>query len=112
MRPELSRTELDILLEEADAAARRLLRKLRLPRADLEDLRQELLVDLIARLPAYEPDRGTLGAFAGIVLRNQATRIAGKVARQRRLAGGAPLSLEAPGSPTCSMRGARTSGSS
>jgi DNA-directed RNA polymerase specialized sigma24 family protein len=88
--------DLQILLGEADLAARILVRQLRLPRADLDDVRQDLLVDLIARLPAYDPERGSLGAFAGVVLRNHATRIAGKVKRQRRLHGAAPVSLDEP----------------
>ena len=85
-----------ILFHEADIVARRLVRQLRLPRADLDDVRQDLLVDLIARLPAYDPERGSLGAFAGVVLRNQATRIAAKVNRQRRLHGAVPVSLDEP----------------
>ena len=55
----------------------------RLPRADLDDLRQDLLVDLIRRLPAFDARRGSIGAFAGIVLRNQASRIATRL-RERR----------------------------
>ena len=66
-----------------------------LPACDQDDLRQELLVDLIRRLPAYDPDRGSLGAFANVVLRNQATRIAARVMRERRATGGALLSLDA-----------------
>ena len=91
-----SSDDLQILLHEADITARRLVRQLRLPRADLEDIRQDLLVDLIARLPAYDPERGSLGAFAGVVLRNQVTRIAGKVKRQRQLHGAVLVSLDEP----------------
>lgn len=91
-----SSDDLHILLAEADIAARRLVPRLRLPRADLDDVRQDLLVDLIARLPAYDPDRGSIGAFAGVVLRNQTTRIAAKVNRQRRLHGAVPVSLDEP----------------
>ena len=87
MHSSISRGDLQILLHEADIAARRLVRQLRLPRADLDDVRQDLLVDLIARLPAYDADRGTLGAFAGAILTNRATRIANKVKRERRMYG-------------------------
>ena len=90
----ISRDDLQILLHEADIAARRLVRQLRLPRADLDDVRQDLLVDLIARLPAYDSDRGTLGAFAGAILANRATRIANKVRRERRMYGATPISLD------------------
>ena len=80
---------------EAGIAAARLRRRLRLPACDQDDLRQELLLDLIRRLPAYDPARGSLGAFANVVLRNQATRIAARVMRERRATGGALLSLDA-----------------
>jgi RNA polymerase sigma-70 factor (ECF subfamily) len=85
---------LQIIQHEADIAARRLIRKLRLPHDDLADLRQELLVDLIARLPAFDPKRGSLGAFAGIVMANRAARLAHKVKRERRLYGAVPTSLD------------------
>ncbi|GAB4119068.1 MAG: hypothetical protein Kow00104_01260 [Rhodothalassiaceae bacterium] len=94
MPDSISRSDLQILLREADSAARRLVRKLRLPRADLDDVRQDLLADLIARLPAFDPARGALGAFAGIVLRNHATRIAARVTRERRMYGAVPVSLD------------------
>ena len=90
----LSSSDLHSLLYEADFAARRLLRQLRLPRADLDDLRQELLADLIARLRRFDPEHGSLGAFAGTVLANRSTRIANKVKRERRLFGAAPISLD------------------
>ena len=96
MHSSISRDDLQILLHEADTFSRRLVRQLRRPRVDLDDVRQDLLVDLIARLPAYDPDRGSIGAFAGVVLRNQTTRIAAKVNRQRRLHGAVPVSLDEP----------------
>ena len=94
MRSSISRDDLQILLHEADIAARRLVRQLRLPRADLDDVRQDLLVDLIARLPAYDAGRGTLGAFAGAILANRATRVANKAKRERRMYGAMPISLD------------------
>ncbi|GGO15901.1 hypothetical protein GCM10007972_24470 [Iodidimonas muriae] len=94
MPDSISRSDLQILLREADSAARRLVRKLRLPRAELDDVRQDLLADLTARLPAFDPARGALGAFAGIILRNQGTRIADRVRRERRLYGAVPVSLD------------------
>ena len=92
-----SRSELVTLLDEADAAASRLWRRVRVPRADLDDLRQDLLVDLIRRLPAFDARRGTVAAFAGIILRNQASRIAMRLRRERRATGGDLLSLDAAG---------------
>ena len=51
----ISPPDLQVLLLEADVAARRLCRKLRLSRDELADLRQDLLTDLIARYPAFDP---------------------------------------------------------
>lgn len=94
MRCSISQDDLRTILNEADVAARRLLRQLRLSRSDLDDLRQDFLVDLIARLPAFDRDRGSLGAFAGAVIANRATRLAQKVKRQRLLYGASPISLD------------------
>ena len=96
MYPPISPTDLATLIDEADLAARRLHRKLALPAADLDDLRHDLLIDLICRLPRFDARRGTIGAFAGIVLRNQCSRMAIRHHRQRRAQGGTMLSLDAP----------------
>ncbi len=96
MHPPLSRADLATLIKEANAAARRLHRKLALPAADLDDLKQDLLVDLICRLPGFDARRGSLGAFANIILRNQASRIASRHHQQRRAQNGTLLSLDVP----------------
>lgn len=96
MHPPITPTDLSTLIAEADAAARRLRRKLVLSTADHDDLRQDLLVDLICRLPGFDARRGSIGAFANIVLRNQSSRIAMRHHRQRRAQGGSLLSLEVP----------------
>jgi RNA polymerase sigma-70 factor (ECF subfamily) len=96
MHPPLSPFDLATLIDEADAAARRLRRKLALSAADLDDLRQDLLVDVVCRLPGFDKRRGSIGAFANIVLRNQSSRIAIRHHRQRRAQGGGMLSLDAP----------------
>ena len=96
MHPPISRHHLARILDEADVAARRLHRRLCLPAADIDDLRQDLLIDLICRLPAFDASRGSIGAFAGIVLRNQASRIALRHHRDRCSRGGALVSLDAP----------------
>ncbi|WP_028030143.1 sigma factor [Gemmobacter nectariphilus] len=96
MLPPISPDDLATLIDEAAVAARRLHRKLVLPAADLDDLRQDLLIDLICRLPGFDARRGSIGAFANIVLRNQSSRIAIRHHRQRRMQGGTVLSLDAP----------------
>jgi len=96
MQIELSPDDIETIICEADAAAQRLRRKLSMPVCEREDLGQDLLVDLLRRLPAYDPSRGSIGAFANIVLRNQASRIAMRHHRQRRAQGGSLLSLDVP----------------
>ncbi|MGR3593066.1 MAG: sigma factor [Limimaricola soesokkakensis] len=92
----LSPNDIDIINNETSAAAKRLQRRLGLPDCEREDLAQDLLLDLLRRLPAYDPSRGSLGAFAGLILRNQSSRIAMRHHRQRRAHGGSLLSLEVP----------------
>ena len=96
MQIELPPDDIHIIITEADAAARRLRRRLGLPDCDREDLGQDLLIDLLRRLPAYDPAQGSLGAFAGLILRNQASRIAIRIMRERRAQGGGLLSLDCP----------------
>ena len=96
MQIELSPDDIETIIREADAAAQRLRRKLSMPVCEREDLGQDLLVDLLRRLPSYDPARGSIGAFANIVLRNQSSRIAMRHHRQRRAQGGSLLSLEVP----------------
>ncbi len=57
-------------------------------------LRQELLADLFRRLDHFEPARGSLGAFATVVLRNQSARIASRFVADRSKSGGPLLSLD------------------
>jgi RNA polymerase sigma-70 factor (ECF subfamily) len=95
MSLQLSRSDLQLLLSEAHRAARRLVRRIRLPWHQLEDLRQDLLVDLLERLPAFDARRGTLGAFAGKILTHKAARLA-KGIRRERLFGAVPISLDEP----------------
>lgn len=96
MHPPISPTDLATLIDEATVAARRLHRRLVMPAADLDDLRQDLLVDLICRLPGFDARRGGIGAFANIVLHNQSSRIAIRHHRERRAQGGTMLSLDMP----------------
>jgi len=96
MQIELSPQHIQTILSEAQGAAKRLHRRLGPASPDQEDLCQDLLIDLLRRLPAYDPARGSLGAFSGLILRNQASRIALRVMKERRAQGGTMLSLDAP----------------
>lgn len=96
MQIKLSPDDIETIIREADAAARRLRRRLQLQTCDREDLGQDLLVDLLRRLPAFDPSRGSIGAFAGLILRNQSSRIARQHHQVRRAQCGTMLSLDAP----------------
>lgn len=96
MQIELSPDDIETIIREADTAARRLRRRLQLQTCDREDLGQDLLVDLLRRLSTYDPSRGSIGAFAGLILRNQSSRIAMRHHQVRRAQGGTLLSLDAP----------------
>jgi DNA-directed RNA polymerase specialized sigma24 family protein len=95
--------DLHLLIDEADAAARRLHYKLGLPAADRDDLRQELLVDAVRRLRHFDPERASLGAFAGTVLRRHSARLADRIMRERRRQGGLLLSIDAATSTGVSL---------
>src|SRR4029453_307329 len=90
----VSRDHLQIIIHEARHAARRLQRHLCLSHCDLEDIRQDLVTDLLNRLPRFDPARGALGAFAGLVMANRGRRLAASIYQRRRTAG--PLSLDQP----------------
>src|SRR5207245_540942 len=88
----ISSEHLGVLLREATTAARGLVRKLGLPNHEHEDLRQELLADLIVRFKRFDPARGTLSVFAGVIVRHRAKRLTNRVNRERTIF--APISLE------------------
>jgi RNA polymerase sigma-70 factor (ECF subfamily) len=92
---ESRQVDVEAVLREVDVAARRLARRLRLPN-EVADFRQDLLVDLLARIKDFDPDLGSLGAFSEIVLRNRSSRIAVQVRRHREVFGVAPVSLDEP----------------
>jgi hypothetical protein len=96
MRAALSNADLKILLAEANTAACRFVRRWRLDRQDIADVVQDLITDCLARLPAFDPCRGTLGAFAGCVMAHRAQRLGTRVLRERRMFGTNPVSLDDP----------------
>jgi RNA polymerase sigma factor (sigma-70 family) len=60
---------------------------------DLKDLRQDIWVDLIRRLPRYRPDRGTRQAFIARVIRNRIASILKSRTAAKRGGGKPALSL-------------------
>src|SRR6266516_6545163 len=83
--PSISAADICVLLREATAAARRLARRLGLPNHEHEDLRQDLLVDVLVRLKWFNPDRGSLGVFAGTVNRHRAAGLANEICHERAI---------------------------
>lgn len=67
--PSLEATKLRIALGTASAQAARGARRLRLGRADRDDLRQDILVALLERLEQFDPARGGWGTFASMIAR-------------------------------------------
>jgi DNA-directed RNA polymerase specialized sigma24 family protein len=90
----ITNTELQDLGREANRAAWRLIHQTGLPAHEQEDLSQDFLVDLIARLQSFDPDRGTLGAFAATIVGHRAGRLANRIWRHRTVF--PPVSLDDP----------------
>jgi RNA polymerase sigma-70 factor (ECF subfamily) len=67
--PPLEATELRIALATAAVQAARGARRLRLGRADRDDLRQDILVALLERLEQFDAARGAWSTFTGVVAR-------------------------------------------
>jgi RNA polymerase sigma-70 factor (ECF subfamily) len=92
--PNLSTTELHLLHKDADRVARRVTTTSRLPYQDREDIRQELLLDLLVRLPCYRSERSQLRSFANLCFRHRAVRLSSRSCRDLRARH--PISLETP----------------
>jgi RNA polymerase sigma-70 factor (ECF subfamily) len=95
MQTNLTPDRVRTVVSAADTAARRLEWRLRMPRGEREDLRQDLLIDLIRRVPDYDPGRGSFEAFTQVVLTHGASRIASRILAERRVRG-VQLSLHHP----------------
>ena len=102
MSLQISPSDLQILQHESELAARHLIRRLRLPYSELADLRQDLLLDLIARLPGFDPKRGSLGAFVGTVAKHKSAGIARRIHHEHQLFGAEPISIDDP--DRCGLR--------
>lgn len=84
--------DLDRVHRLATREARRLCRSLRLPLQEQEDVQQDLLVDFLARLRAFDPAKAELEAFAMVCFRHAGACIARRVQRER--AGRHPAALD------------------
>lgn len=75
---------LDLIITDAGRLARRLTHRLGLAADHADDLRQELLVDLLERRTRFDPERSPFTAFARMVLRHHAATLAERWMRQLR----------------------------
>jgi DNA-directed RNA polymerase specialized sigma24 family protein len=73
----------ELIFREVARQVQRLARRLKLQPADLDDAFQEIAFDAWRRLPGYQPCRGDLGSFVGVVTLNQARKIETRFHRRR-----------------------------
>ena len=69
------------ILRQAEICASRMVGNYGFATDEWDDLRQELVLDYLERLPRFDPNRGDLRGFGYGVVRNHAS----KIARRRRL---------------------------
>lgn len=60
---------------QLDRAARQILKAGNMPAVDIEDIKQELFLHLLRRLPSYDPDRGELKAFITYTIDRRSPRV-------------------------------------
>ena len=65
----------ECLLHIAQREARRVCRIARLPAHAADDIRQDMLLDLLGRIGAFDPQRGSLEAFATVCFRHRGSRV-------------------------------------
>jgi RNA polymerase sigma-70 factor (ECF subfamily) len=94
---QLSLADLDVVHPLAARYARRLCQTLGRPSHEREDFEQDMLLDLLTRLPGFDPARGTLAAFATVCFQHRASRLATRLRREMRERHAASLDDAVPG---------------
>ena len=97
MPTQLSLADLDVVHPLAKRYARRLCRTLGRPSHEREDMEQDMLLDLLARLPGFDPARGTVAPFATVCSQHRASRLATRLRREKRERHEASLDDAVPG---------------
>jgi DNA-directed RNA polymerase specialized sigma24 family protein len=97
MPTQLSLADLDVVHPLAERYAQRLCRTLGRPSHEREDMEQDMLLDLLARLSGFDPARGTLAAFATVCFQHRASRLATRLRREKRERHEASLDDVVPG---------------
>jgi RNA polymerase sigma-70 factor (ECF subfamily) len=72
---------LEILQREAERGAARLIRQCRLQPHEFEDRCQDILVELLRKFERYDSARGSVGAFAGVLVKHYVSK---EIRRLRR----------------------------
>ena len=84
----------DVILSEVDHQAKRLACRHALPNHELDDVRQDLITDVIARAQAYDDARASPSTFVALVAANRAALLGRRYYRQQCLYGRSPVSLD------------------
>jgi DNA-directed RNA polymerase specialized sigma24 family protein len=84
MPASLTLADLHLLRPILRRESRRTIRLVRLPGHDREDVEQEMVLDLLARLGAFDPKRGSLEAFATVCFRHRGYCLVQQAQRDRR----------------------------
>ena len=84
----------DVILSEVDHQAKRLACRHALPNDELDDVRQDLITDVIARAQAYDDARASPSTFVALVAANRAALLGRRYYRQQCLYGRSPVSLD------------------
>ena len=84
----------DVILSEIDHQAKRLAYRHGLPNHELDDVRQDLIADVIARAQAYDDARASPSTFVALVAANRAALLGRRYYRQQCLFGRSPVSLD------------------
>ena len=82
-----------IAMATTDHYAKRIARTLRLPETDIDDLRQDLLLEILRRRIRYDPARAAWVTFVEMISRHAADDLANGLVQARRTDGG---SIDAP----------------
>ena len=74
------------VIQQAEIRASRMVRSNGFGRDDWEDLRQDLLLDYLERLPQFDPERGDLRGFMFGVVRHRSVQLAAQHRRRAQWA--------------------------
>lgn len=77
-----------VALKAADHYALRIVRTLKLGPDAVDDVRQDLLLEVLRRAMRFDAERAACSTFVRVLMRHASDEVAGRMARQRRTEGG------------------------